>query len=153
MGSTVEYSLAHIAAMTGLRPRTVQVWAEAGAIRPERETNRKGTGMHRRFSFDEAIIACVLAPLSKLKMSIGTLIQVAGNVRSNMGTLLPRFSEVMNSNTAHVLKIRFFSLEEDEGGITCAIRAPNEPSEALQNDEVSLEIPLNSVLSGLRRLK
>jgi MerR HTH family regulatory protein len=150
----MEYSLAHLAVMTGLKPRTVQVWAEAGAIKPSDDTDRQGTGMHRRFSFEEAIIACILAPLSMLKMSIGTLLQVAANVR-NIKTSLPKHADVMNNDVPHVLVIRWFNLEEDGGGIMCTIRPSRENAAAVlaEPDEVKLEIPLRLILAGLRRFK
>jgi MerR HTH family regulatory protein len=155
----MEYSLSHIAASTGLKPRTVQVWAEAGAIRPKNATDRRGTGVHRRFSFEEAMIACILAPLSKTQMSIGALIEVAGNVRSNMGLLRPGFIDALNNSTPHILVIHWFDREEEEsgegsGGITCEILPPDKLAAALAPDgEIATLIQLHLVLAGLRRFK
>jgi hypothetical protein len=148
----VEYSLSHLAAMTDLTPRTVQVWAEAGALRALSGTDRRGTGVPRRFSWDEAAIACVLAPLSKLQVSIGTLLQVAGSVRSNMEILRPRLIKAMNRDTSDVLIISWFDIEENGSGITCGINIPA-TDRSINPDQINLEVPLSAVLAGLRRFK
>ena len=92
-----EFTLVHIAAASGLKPRTVQNLAAAGALRANAGTDREGTGVRRRFCLEEVIIAAFLAPLSNLQMSIGTLLQVAGNIRGHMGIYLPKFKAAMKS--------------------------------------------------------
>ena len=146
----MEYSLSHLAVMTDLTPRTVQVWAEAGALRALPGTDRRGTGVPRRFSWDEAAIACILAPLSKLQMSIGTLLQVAGRICAMMGVFRPKFIDTLNRDTPHVLIISWFNIEEDSSGIRCDIQATHR---SVSHDEVTLEVPLRLVLAGLRRFK
>lgn len=145
-----EFTLVHIAAMAGLKPRTVQNLAAAGALRAEAGTDRRGTGMHRRFCLEEVIIAAFLAPLSNLQMSIGTLLQVAGNIRGHMGIYLPKFKDAMSHEIRDVLLIHWSDLDEDGGIITCTV----EPAPHLaEPDEVTFEIPLRSALAGLRRLR
>jgi hypothetical protein len=146
----VEYSLAHLAVMTDLTPRTVQVWAEAGALRALPGTDRRGTGVPRRFSWDEAAIACILAPLSKLQISIGTLLQVAGGVRSNMEILRPNLIEAVNRGAPDLLIISWSGIEENGSNINCSINTPV-TDRSVDHDQVNLEVPLSAVLAGLRR--
>jgi hypothetical protein len=77
-----EYTLADLTKLTGAKRRTVQLWAEAGAIIADPGTDRAGTGTHRKFSHQEAIIALVINPLARLHVSIGDLLKVASSVRS-----------------------------------------------------------------------
>jgi hypothetical protein len=137
--------------MAGLKPRTVQNLAAAGALRAEASTDRRGTGMHRRFCLEEVIIAAFLAPLSNLQMSIGTLLQVAGNIRGHMGIYMPKFIDAMNHKTPDVLLIHWSDPAEDSGGIIkCTVESAPHLAEP---DEVTFEIPLHSALAGLRRLR
>jgi hypothetical protein len=144
-----EFTLVHIAAMAGLKPRTVQNLAAAGALRAEAGTDRQGTGMHRRFCLEEVIIAALLAPLSNLQMSIGTLLQVAGNIRVHMGIYLPKFIDAMSHKTRDVLLIHWSDLSEEDI-INCTVESAPHLAEP---DEVTFEIPLHSALAGLRRLR
>lgn len=76
-----EYTLADLTRLTGAKRRTVQLWAEAGVIVADPGTDRAGTGTHRKFSRQEAIIALVVNPLARLHISIGDLLKVADSVR------------------------------------------------------------------------
>ncbi len=76
-----EYSLADLTRLTGAKRRSVQLWAEAGVILADPGTDRAGTGTHRKFSRQEAVIALVINPLAKLHISIGDLLKVADSVR------------------------------------------------------------------------
>src|ERR1700730_11192831 len=118
-----EFTLVHIAAASGLKPRTVQNLAAAGALRANAGTDRQGTGMRRRFCLEEVIIAAFLAPLSNLQMSIGTLLQVAGNIRGMMGIFLPKFKDAMNHKTRDVLLIHWSDPDEEDGNmiIRCTV--------------------------------
>ncbi|RWF41855.1 MAG: hypothetical protein EOS65_10960 [Mesorhizobium sp.] len=81
-----EFTLAELTALTGAKRRTVQLWAEAGAIKARAETERAGTGTHRRFDRTEAVVASMLASLSYLKMSIGELVQRGSDLRQWLET-------------------------------------------------------------------
>lgn len=76
-----DYTLADLTELTGAKRRTVQLWAEAGAIIADPGTDRAGTGTHRKFSRREAIIALVISPLARLHISIGDLLKVSRSVR------------------------------------------------------------------------
>jgi hypothetical protein len=147
-----EFTLVHIAAMSGLKPRTVQNLAAAGALRANAGTDREGTGVRRRFCLEEVIIAAFLAPLSNLQMSIGTLLQVAGNIRGHMGIFLPKFKAAMNHKTRDVLLIHWSGPDEDGDMIITGCTVESAPHLA-KPDEVTFEIPLHSALAGLRRLR
>lgn len=78
----MEYTLADLARITGAKRRSVQVWAEAGALRADSGTERKGTGTHRRFSRDETMIACVLSAFAGMQVPIGQLIVLGDHFRT-----------------------------------------------------------------------
>jgi hypothetical protein len=67
--------------MSGGKRRSVQLWAEAGAIRAFSRTDRQGTGTHRRFSRDEVIIACCINGLARRQVGIGELIRIGKGLR------------------------------------------------------------------------
>ncbi|MHC2334471.1 DNA-binding transcriptional MerR regulator [Bradyrhizobium sp. USDA 4454] len=77
------YSLADLARITGAKRRSIQLWADAGVIVPEGDTDRAGTGTHRKFSRDEAIIACLIHPFAARQIAIGELIAISKSVRQS----------------------------------------------------------------------
>jgi DNA-binding transcriptional MerR regulator len=60
----VAYTVADIIKATGVKRRTVQFWADKGIIRPTKATQEGGHGVHRSFTRDEMIIACLIHPVS-----------------------------------------------------------------------------------------
>lgn len=78
----MEYSLSDLTKITGAKRRSVQFWAECGAILANKETERAGTGTHRRFSRDEAIIACVIAYFAQMHLELPQLTDLAAKFRS-----------------------------------------------------------------------
>jgi hypothetical protein len=77
----LDYSLADVVRMSGGKRRSVQLWAEAGAIKAFARTDKRGTGTHRRFSREEAIIACCLNGLARRQVGIGELIRIGKGLR------------------------------------------------------------------------
>ncbi|WP_157790979.1 MULTISPECIES: MerR family transcriptional regulator [Bradyrhizobium] len=75
------YSLADLTRITGAKRRSIQLWADAGVIFAEEQTDRAGTGTHRKFSRDEAIIACLIHPFAARQIAIGELIAISKSVR------------------------------------------------------------------------
>jgi hypothetical protein len=75
------FTLADLTRVTGAKRRSVQLWAEAGVIRAEKSSERRGTGTHRRFSLREAIVACLVHPFAMRQISIGELKNVSIAVR------------------------------------------------------------------------
>lgn len=78
----MDYTLADLGRITGAKRRSLQLWADARAIIAELPTDHAGTGVHRRFSRDEAIIACILSAFAAQQISIGGLVEIAKSVRS-----------------------------------------------------------------------
>jgi hypothetical protein len=78
------YTLSDLTRLTGAKRRSVQLWAEGGAIRAEEETERQGSGVHRTFSRDEAIVACILAPFAEMGAPIGRLIRISNWLRERI---------------------------------------------------------------------
>jgi hypothetical protein len=76
------YSLADLARITGAKPRSVQLWADAGVVKAIPETERAGSGTHRQFTRDEAMIACIVAAFAERKVAIGGLIEIGEAIRS-----------------------------------------------------------------------
>lgn len=73
----MEYTLAEMEKVTGAPRRALQFWTDRGAIRAGKGVRR---GVHRRFSRDEAIVACILHAFSYL--TIADLKSVAIGVRA-----------------------------------------------------------------------
>lgn len=86
----MDYSLADLTKVTGAKRRTVQLWAESGVIQAMPETERAGTGVHRRFSRHEAIIACLVHPFAKRQMAVGELLRVSSGLRALVSDEGPR---------------------------------------------------------------
>jgi hypothetical protein len=78
------YTLSDLTRLTGGKRRSVQLWAEGGAIRAEDGTERQGSGVHRTFSRDEAVIACILAPFAEMGAPIGRLIRIGNWLRERI---------------------------------------------------------------------
>lgn len=90
-----EFTLADLTKLTGVKRRTVQLWAEAAVIEAMADTERAGTGVHRRFSRQEAMIACVLAPLTLFQLSIGALKWTAAHIRETFNDDSQRIERVV----------------------------------------------------------
>jgi hypothetical protein len=78
------YSLGDLVEITGAKRRSIQLWADAGVIQAERATERAGTGVHRRFSRTEAIVACVIHPFAERQIAIGELLSISALIRSSV---------------------------------------------------------------------
>jgi DNA-binding transcriptional MerR regulator len=76
------FTLRDLTGATGAKPRSLQLWADAGVIRPKRGTNHAGTGTHRLFSRSEAIIACVISAFAQHQIAIGELLNISKRVRA-----------------------------------------------------------------------
>jgi hypothetical protein len=78
------YSLADLTRMSGAKRRTVQLWAEGGVLVAEPATERQGSGVHRAFSRNEAIIVLILSRLTAVSPPIGRLRFIAGRIRKHL---------------------------------------------------------------------
>ncbi|RVD21015.1 hypothetical protein [Mesorhizobium sp. M4B.F.Ca.ET.017.02.2.1] len=75
------YSLSDLTKITGAKRRSVQFWAECGAILADKDTERAGTGTHRRFSRDEAMVSCVIAYFAQMHVELPQLTDLAAKFR------------------------------------------------------------------------
>lgn len=74
-------TLADVARLTGAKPRSVQLWADAGVIKPVEGTDREGSGKHRQFRISEVAIAMVVSKFAPEQVAIGGLKGIAFTVR------------------------------------------------------------------------
>ena len=126
------YTLADLTRVTGVKRRTVQLWAEAGAIEALVESEHAGTGVHRKFYREEAIVACILAPLSRLKVSIGKLVEFGEALRDIVWDqeYSPRLEACIAGKTGMFL---FCSVPfSEEEGMEVWISEPEEKDEAAE---------------------
>ncbi len=78
----MDYTLADLVKITGARRRTLQLWAEGRVLEALPTTERQGTGTHRRFDRNEAIVACLLHGFArKMQMPIGVLLRISELLR------------------------------------------------------------------------
>jgi hypothetical protein len=80
-GMKMDFSLSDLEDLTAAKRRSIQLWADAGVIRAYPRTDRRGTGTHRRFSRDEAIIGCIIAGLANRQRPIGELLRLSIVIR------------------------------------------------------------------------
>lgn len=76
------FTLSDLEKLSGAKRRSIQLWAERGAIIAEPGTEGANTGTHRQFSKTEAMIACLLHPFALRQMSIGELVKVGDALRN-----------------------------------------------------------------------
>ncbi|MCC8961731.1 hypothetical protein H8A95_05195 [Bradyrhizobium sp. Pear76] len=89
------YSLGGLVEVTGAKRRSLQLWADRGVIQADRGTEDAGTGTHRQFSREEAIIGCAIRPFAERQIAIGELKKIATALRSMM--LLDANAKVFSS--------------------------------------------------------
>lgn len=94
------YSLADVVRISGAKARSVQLWANAEAILANPATEKRGTGIHRRYSRNELIIACCLAGFSRRQVGIGELKRIGSAVRELLKkpTVHDELSEIIDSD-------------------------------------------------------
>jgi hypothetical protein len=78
------YTLADVTRMVGAKRRSVQFWAESGALLAMAGTEREGSGIHRVFDRDEALVACIFNGLSIFGLPVGKLITIAQGLRGSL---------------------------------------------------------------------
>lgn len=77
----MDYSLSDLVRISQAKPRSVQLWAHAEAILANPATEKRGTGTHRRFSRNEAIIACCLSGFARRQVGVGELKRIGEAIR------------------------------------------------------------------------
>jgi hypothetical protein len=79
------YSLSDVEEIADAPRRTVTWWIEQGVILPEPGTHLAGRGVHRQFTAEEIVIACMLRAASQDHIiPIGRLLTISRVVRNMM---------------------------------------------------------------------
>jgi hypothetical protein len=113
------FTLADVVFVTGLKQRTIQLWADAGLLRSLPETDRAGTGKHRRFPWYEVKLACYLAPLCDLQLPIGKLLELHWSMRREREPQPPQHPLINALTVLSYAKERTARLHEISGGVLC----------------------------------
>ncbi len=93
----MEYTLADLERTTGSKRRSVQLWSDRGVLLADPTTMDAGSGTHRRFSHDEAIIACAVHAFARQHMAIGELKEIAAAIRRAMAN--PKYRGALESDS------------------------------------------------------
>jgi hypothetical protein len=89
------YVLKDLVEITGAGRRTIQFWADHGVLVADKGTDHAGTGKQRRFSRNEAIIACLVHAFAKRQIGLGELIGIS-KVMRNQTLKDPEVREIIN---------------------------------------------------------
>ncbi len=151
----MDYSLADVVRMSGGKRRSVQLWAEAGAIRAFSRTDKRGTGTHRRFSRDEVIIACFLNGLAKRQVGIGELIRIGKGLRKfvSIGSVRRHIEDAISGATTRREYFLFIFWEEEREPYVLMRDEPEftqEITARVKGAGLSVIIPLRKYLAGMR---
>ncbi len=92
MNTAESYTLGDLIKITGAKSRQLQRWADEGVIQADRVTDKAGTGVHRRFSRREAIIACVIHPFAERQIMMPELVAISQQLRASL-TFAGKFFE------------------------------------------------------------
>ena len=82
--ASLDYSISELEEITGAPKRALIHWAESGIIKPDPSTDRAGSGKHRRFARDEALIACIIHVLTAQKSTVGYLLRTSTTIRMTL---------------------------------------------------------------------
>ncbi|MGY3550776.1 hypothetical protein ACVWZ4_006138 [Bradyrhizobium sp. USDA 4472] len=138
------FSLSDLVEISGAKRRSLQLWADAGVIKAARSTDRAGTGVHRQYSRDEAIIACIIHGFALRQISIGELLAISEAVRAMIFT----------SSHAGLKKLEGFLVyetwfEHGERRQRCGIGPKISPLHLGRPDSMMMVISLETYLSRL----
>jgi hypothetical protein len=141
------FTLADLTRLSGVKRRTVQLWAEAGALMAEPPTERQGSGTHRVFSRDEAIVCLILSRFAHWGLPIGKLIWVAGIVRNRVLKDKERRELIDRTIQGEAMLLRLTLSESYDVGL---FHGPGETRLRLGPDnEGSIVVWLDNALSAL----
>ncbi|MBF0168061.1 MAG: hypothetical protein HQL45_10565 [Alphaproteobacteria bacterium] len=77
-------SLTALAQLVKAKPRALQLWTDAGALKPLDGTDRKGSGAWRLYGREESELAAILAEAHQgFRLPVGMLALLAGAVRQS----------------------------------------------------------------------
>jgi hypothetical protein len=152
------YTIADIAAKTGIGERLATTWADALVLHAEPQSNRAGRGVHRKFHWREVEIASVLAKAAPFRMTTGVLVRLAVVLR-NLITLgaPPRYSEPEGeiaeaARRGEPIEMIVFSDPDEASGFGVGIRWASRPDASfrIERHQVMLVINLGACWEGLQ---
>jgi hypothetical protein len=91
MGLPLTYTVADLIKATEANPRTIKFWVDQGMIRATKASEGGGHGVHRQFTRNELILACLLWPLAigwrgDQTRTLSELKELAKNIRLVIAT-------------------------------------------------------------------
>jgi hypothetical protein len=146
----LDYSLADVVKISGGKRRSVQLWADAGAIRALPRTERRGTGTHRRFSQDELIIACCLNSLARRQVGIGELARIGKALRKLLGEYRDRIILAVTKRYEEYLFIIWEESRDPDAVLLDEMDFALEITRRVKVRGLSIILPLREALAGLR---
>jgi hypothetical protein len=150
----MDYSLADVVRMTSGKRRSVQLWAESGAILAYPATDKRGTGTHRSFSRDEVIIACCLNGLARRQVGIGELIRIGRGLRTflNRGKFRAQIEESISGTEPGEYYLVVIWPEEKDPYVLLLDESEISPEigNRVKGHGLSIILPLTKCLSGLK---
>ena len=150
----MDYSLADVVRMSGGKRRSVQLWAEAGAVRAFSRTDKRGTGTHRRFSWDEVIIACCLNGLARRQVGVGELIRIGKGIRKflNSGNSRQQVEHIISTKEAWEYYLVIIWGEDRDPHVFMLEESELSPKigPKVKGHGLSVIVPLRACLAGLK---
>jgi hypothetical protein len=150
----VDYSLADVVRMTGGKRRSVQLWAESGAILAHPATDKRGTGTHRSFSRDEVIIACCLNGLARRQVGISELTRIGRGLRTflNRGKFRARIEKAISATGTWEDYLVVIWAEDRDPYVLMLEESELSPEigNRVKGHGLSIILPLRTCLSGLK---
>jgi hypothetical protein len=144
------YSLGDLEKITRAKRRSIQLWADAGVIQAGRSTERAGTGIHREFSRDEAIVACIIRPFALRRMSIGELLFISGAIRTTLFAQRPLIEAAIDGRGETTLTCWWEEGEEEPASIRISSGKEIHFGSRRQRGTMCMAIRLETYLAGLK---
>lgn len=103
-------TLSELKDISGLKPRTLQVWTDAAVLWAEAGTDRQGRGVHRRYKEIEVIIAVLLGEVARYDIPVGALLAASNSIRMHLEDYI-----IFNSDADAAVKWYKNDLRPDDG--------------------------------------
>jgi DNA-binding transcriptional MerR regulator len=75
------YTASEVAGLSGSTQRTIRYWGLVGILQPTADSTNSGTGVHRTFTREECVVACVVRYFGDKGLQVGQLMPLSHNVR------------------------------------------------------------------------
>jgi hypothetical protein len=142
------YSLGDLEKITRAKRRSIQLWADAGVLQAARSTERAGTGIHREFSRDEAIVACIIRPFALRRMSIGELLFISGAIRTTLFAQRPLIEAAIDGRGETTLSCWWEEGEEEPASMR--VSSGKKIHFGSRRQQMCMAIRLETYLAGLK---